>query len=189
MFPDFSAYTPVNISDYAVEETTPGHTNMFTRFRTPDDLACGFNSDGTTAGCNFTKYHGIPPIPMQWSDGTGFKQRDGLYSIDTNSRLRALNESPPDTSALKTLPPMHSITVNSTTCGVDDSGTTACVDGQGQAFMLSPQWSGWLPHVTPAQPLTVAPIKCTASGDLTTCRDGEHGFTFSPTKPGKYHQF
>ena len=48
---------------------------------------------------------------------------------------------------IKTLPPLHSITVDGVICGVDDAGTTACKDPQGRAFVLSPHGSGWLAHV------------------------------------------
>lgn len=34
---------------------------------------------------------------------------------------------------MKTLSPLHSITVGSAVCGVDDAGTTACKDSQGRA--------------------------------------------------------
>lgn len=42
---------------------------------------------------------------------------------------------------------MHSITVDGATCGVDGAGMTACKDAQGEGFILSPSWSGWLAHI------------------------------------------
>jgi hypothetical protein len=65
--------------------------------------------------------------------------------------LKQTNEGSPtdafDGQPIKTLPPLHSITVGGAVCGVDDKGTTVCKDAQGRGFILSPTWSSWLPRV------------------------------------------
>lgn len=72
-----------------------------------------------------------------------------MNEIGTNSGLRQTNSpyTMDPNNPFKTLPPFHSITVNGVVCGVDDSRTTACKDPNGQGFVLSPNGSGWLPHV------------------------------------------
>jgi hypothetical protein len=42
------------------------------------------------------------------------------------------------------LPPSRGTGV---TCGVDDKKMTACKDSQGWGFVLSSEWSGWIPKV------------------------------------------
>jgi hypothetical protein len=65
--------------------------------------------------------------------------------------LKQTNEGSPTDAfngqRIRMLPPLHKITVDGATCGVDDEGTTACKDAQGRGFILSPAWSGWLPKV------------------------------------------
>lgn len=48
---------------------------------------------------------------------------------------------------IKTLAPQHSITVDAAVCGVNDDKTTVCKDPLCSGFVLSPNGSGWLPHV------------------------------------------
>lgn len=41
-FPDMSGYTPVNIADYRIDMTTPGHPSSGIYFLTPDGILCVF---------------------------------------------------------------------------------------------------------------------------------------------------
>src|SRR5882757_9154285 len=66
---------------------------------------------------------------------------------DTRCWVDAVCQQHGARSANQDASPFHSITFNGATCGVDDSGTTACEDSQGRGFILSPAWSGWLPKV------------------------------------------
>lgn len=146
-FPDMSSYVPVNPQDYTVEVPNPGrpYTTPVVRFLTPDGILCAFtNTPG--AGCTGNNLPGVPsavPAPTATSGGR-------VNSIATDGGLNQLGvasttEAPPPPA--KNLPPFHSITVNGVVCGVDDSRTTACKDPNGQGFVLSPNGSGWLPHV------------------------------------------
>lgn len=189
VFPDLATYIPVDVKDYQVEESSPGHTNIFTKFLTPDGIPCSFESTG--AGCVASNFPGVsvPAPSFPYSDGTGFTLRTGVFGISTNIWLRSFSSLPADTSNVKTLPPGHSITQHGLTCGVDAAMMTACIDPQGQGFMLSPTWSGWLPHVTPGQPLTAEPIHCRITDKgITSCRDGDHGFSSSRDGSG-YHAY
>jgi hypothetical protein len=139
-FPDFSGYAAVDVHDYSIDTTTPGIASTGTYFLTPDGIICGF-SRGLGAGCTGNNFPGIPPA----SDGR-------VNAIATNAPVRQTSipigaDGEVHGQPLKTLPPLHSITVDEVVCGVDDSGTTACKDSQGRGFVLSPHGSGWLPHV------------------------------------------
>ena len=144
-FPDLNSYTPVDVQDYEIEILSPGMSSKQVNFITPDGITCTFMS--WEAGCRGNNFPGIPPQPS-YPDTKTF----GINTIDTAvglSKMKVTN--PPDGTVqghpIKTLPPFHSITVNGVICGVDDKQMTACKDAQGQGFILSPQWSGWLPHV------------------------------------------
>lgn len=143
-FPDLSHYTPVNVADYEVDTSTPGITSQAVYFLTPDGIICAFGKP-PGAGCTGNNLPAVPPV-VNSPNGTR-----GVNSIDTDAGLRTTN-SPIGTNGtahgnpVRTLPPFHTITVDGTTCGVDDAGTTACKDAQGRGFVLSPQGSGWLPR-------------------------------------------
>jgi hypothetical protein len=142
-FPDLSHYTPVNVHDYEKSFTTPGQAPIpMVYFLTPDGITCDFTSSAA-AQCTGNNFPGVPPATP--SAGGGAR----VNWIATNVPLQPTT-APIATSGgptFKTLPPMHSITVGGIVCGVDDAGTTACKDGQGRGFVLSPHGSGWLPHV------------------------------------------
>lgn len=139
-FPDISGYAPVNVADYTISVPNTGRAPMNTvYFRTPDGITCDFFSgEAQCTGNNF------PAVPSAGDNG--------VNSIGTASGLGQTNDAiAPDGTVyghpIKTLPPMHSITVDGVMCGADGSGTTACKDPQGRGFVLSPNGSGWLPHV------------------------------------------
>ncbi|MGL0714369.1 hypothetical protein ACJROI_12530 [Mycobacterium avium subsp. paratuberculosis] len=142
-FPDLSGYTPVNPADYTLTYPNSGRPTplQLIAFRTPDRVSCAF-SNPPSAGCSGDNLPGLPPAA---SSSNGAPR---AITISTGSGPQP-TESPLDTNGqeLKTLPPMHSITVDGVICGVDNSGTTACKDPQDRGFILSPHGSKWLPHV------------------------------------------
>jgi hypothetical protein len=139
-FPDMSDWSPVAVADYDVDLTTPGHSNTGTYFKTPDGVVCKIGGYPPGAGCSGHNLPGLPPV----TDGSGVNTIDTLTGIgDTNSP--GSQDGKVHGNPVKTLPPFHTITVEGTTCGVDDAGTTACRDEQGNAFVLSPSGSGFLP--------------------------------------------
>ena len=138
-FPDVGSYTPVDTGDYAVDTTTPGIPSTQAYFHTPDGVTCSFLSG--QAQCIGNNLPGLPPASPT-PKGT-----PRVNWIGTSSGLKPVVASDDHSTGIKTLPAMHSITVDGVTCGVDDSGMTACKDPQGRGFILSPSWSGWLPKV------------------------------------------
>lgn len=136
-FPDLGGYIPVDAAEYAVGASTPGMPSAQVYFRTPDGVDCNFLSG--QAQCIGNHLPGLPPASLT------SKGAPGVNWIGTSSGLKPV--VPPDdrSTEIKTLPAMHSITVDGVMCGIDDSGTTACKDPQGRGFILSPSWSGWLP--------------------------------------------
>lgn len=143
-FPDLSGYTPVDIADYRIDTTTPGHPSSGTYFVTPDGVVCDFST--LQAQCSGNN---LPAIPAAASDPARGLNR--VNWIGTTTGLKQTNEGPVGYTVhdqlLKSLPPFHSISVSGSICGVDDKGTTACRDAKGRGFILSPTWSGWLPKV------------------------------------------
>ncbi|MGJ6125535.1 hypothetical protein QN239_23465 [Mycolicibacterium sp. Y3] len=143
-FPDLSGYTPVDIADYRIDTTTPGHSSSGTYFATPDGVICNFSS--LQPQCRGNNFPAVPPAASDPARGL-----NRANWIGTVTGLKQTNEGTPTNTfngqAIKTLPPLHSITVGGAVCGVDDHGTTACKDSQGRGFILSPEWSGWLPKV------------------------------------------
>jgi hypothetical protein len=138
-FPDFSDYTAVNPADYRIDTTSPGVPSSRVVFLTPDGVPCSFLSG--VAGCTGDNLPGIQA-----------KDKRPYSYVSTDGGIRVAGSTPyVDNTVhgqpIKTLPAFHSITFNGATCGVDDSGTTACKDSQGRGFILSPSWSGWLPKV------------------------------------------
>ena len=180
IFPELSRFIPVNPADYGVTQMTPGHTNVFTEFLTPDGIPCDFADTPwmeASAGCTAGTLPGVSvPAPTVDYFDNGRQRHAGVFGISTNIWLRTFSDPPPETSQLRALPPGHSISQYGVTCGVDDSQMIACIDPKGRGFMLSPRWSGWLPQATPGQPIAAAPIRCSYALDITTCRDGSHGF-------------
>ncbi|BBY13128.1 hypothetical protein [Mycobacterium marseillense] len=144
-FPDLSADAPVNVRDYAIDVPNPGRPPLPTvYFLTPDGIICSFIAN--EALCRGNNLPAIPPAPSNPAAGI-----TGVNWIGTTSGLKQTNEGEQSKviggQPIKTLPPLHSITVDGIICGVDNSGTTACKDPQGRGFVLSPHGSGWLPHV------------------------------------------
>lgn len=140
-FPDISGYTPVNVADYTIGLPNTGRAPLNTvYFLTPDGITCDFFSG--EAQCTGNNIPALPPAAAQ----------SNVNSVGTTSGLGQTNDPiAPNGQVyghpLKTLPALHSITVNGVVCGVDNTGTTACKDPQGRGFVLSPHGSGWLPHV------------------------------------------
>jgi len=143
-FPDLSGYTPVDVVDYRIDTTTPGHPSSGTYFITPDHVVCNFST--LQPQCRGNNFPAVPPAASDPARGL-----NRANWIGTVTGLKQTNEgSPPDVfngQPIKTLPPLHSISVGGAVCGVDDKGTTACEDSQGRGFVLSPQGSGWMPNV------------------------------------------
>lgn len=138
-FPDLGGYSPVDAAEYAVDASTPGMPSTQVYFRTPDGVACNFLSG--QAQCIGNDLPGLPPASPT------SKGAPRVNWIGTSSGLKPVIPSDDRSTEIKTLPAMHSITVDGVMCGVDDSGTTACKDPQGRGFILSSSWSGWLPKV------------------------------------------
>ncbi|WP_155769503.1 hypothetical protein [Mycobacterium asiaticum] len=138
-FPDISRYTPVNIADYRINTTTPGHPSSEIYFLTPDGITCNFPIGA--AQCSGNNLPAIPPA-------SGLNE---VNWIGTDTGLKKTTEGPISGvvhgQQVKTLPPFHSITLSGVICGVDDAKMTACKDAQGRGFVLSPAGSGWLPKV------------------------------------------
>lgn len=140
-FPDIRGYSPVNVADYTIGLPNTGRAPLNTvYFLTPDGITCDFFSG--EAQCTGNNFPAIPPAA-----GTGTVNAIGTTSglAQSGDPIAANNQV--YGHPLKTLPPLHSITVDGVICGVDNSGTTACKDPQGRGFVLSPHGSGWLPHV------------------------------------------
>jgi len=146
-FPDMGAYTPANPTDYTIALPNPGREPVDeVYFLTPDGITCKFSTPAA-AGCTGNNFPGIPPAPSDPAAG-----KPGADSIMTDDGLGTTNaiysvNNTVQGHPIKTLPPLHSITVDGVICGVDDAGTTACKDPQGRAFVLSPHGSGWLAHL------------------------------------------
>jgi hypothetical protein len=138
-FPDLSSYAPVNASDYALDATTPGIASNQVFFLTPDGVPCSFLSG--TAGCTGDNLPGVPDKDK--SPYTYGGTASGIHAAGSTPFVNDMVRGQP----IRTLPAFHLITFSGATCGVDDSGTTACKDSQGRGFILSPSWSGWLPKV------------------------------------------
>lgn len=143
-FPDIASYPPVNADDYAITIDTPGISHAETYFRTPDGVVCTVRP-ASGAACAGNNLPGIPPA----APTTGGTPRVNVIGTDgpLHPSGGALGTS--DTiqgHTIKSLPPLHSISLGGVICGVDDSGTTACKDPQGRGFVLSPHGSEWLPH-------------------------------------------
>jgi hypothetical protein len=144
-FPDLGGYAPVDAKDYTIDVPNPGRPSLPTvYFLTPDGVVCNFTSD--QAQCSGNNFPAVPPAPSNPNAGI-----TGVNWIGTTTGLKQTNEGEPsrviDGHPLKTLAPSHSLTVSGIICGADNSGMTACKDPQGRGFVLSPQGSGWLPHV------------------------------------------
>jgi hypothetical protein len=142
-FPDMSGYTAANPDDYQIRYETPGRPGaerIDYRFRTPDGVGCAFDHL-PLAVCSGNNLPSIPPVcnPPQINYGAN--------EMSTDGGLRKIGAPCDLDSPITVLPPFHTLTVYGVTCGVDDSGTTACKDPQGRGFVLSPSWSGWLPKV------------------------------------------
>jgi hypothetical protein len=144
-FPDIGSYAAVNPSDYVITYDTPGIPVSGTYFRTPDGISCSVIAGGS-AGCSGNNFPGVPPAapteggtPRVNAISTNTPIHPGGDTTGTDGTIR---EHP-----IKILPPFHSISLDGVICGANDAGMTACKDPQGQGFILSPSWSGWLPHV------------------------------------------
>jgi hypothetical protein len=144
-FPDLSGYTPANAADYTIDTTTPGIPSNMVVFLTPDGIPCDFVID--QAQCTGNNFPAVPPVKADPARGL-----NGANWVGTSTGLKKTGD--PITTGttlrdqpIKTLPPFHSIAFNGMICGVNDARTTACKDAQGQGFILSPSWSGWLPKV------------------------------------------
>jgi hypothetical protein len=147
-FPDLGSYTPVNVADYSIEIPNAGRPQTSSRvyFLTPDGNACVV--DPAAADCTGNNFPGVSPNTQTSAQGA-----HGANWIGTNIPLQQTGTplAPDDHTIqghpIRPLPPLHSLTVGATVCGVDAAGTTACKDPQGQGFMISPQGTFSLPHV------------------------------------------
>ncbi|ASW83695.1 hypothetical protein MINTM008_03750 [Mycobacterium intracellulare] len=140
-FPDISGYSPVTVADYTIGLPNTGRAPLnMVYFLTPDGITCDFFSG--EAQCTGNNFPAVPP-----ASGAGTVNAIGTASGLAQSGDPIAPNGQVYGHPLKTLPPLHSITVDGIICGVDNSGTTACKDPQGRGFVLSPHGSGWLPHV------------------------------------------
>ncbi len=141
-FPNIDSYSPVDIADYNRPITTPRRDPFDAYyFVTPDGVTCNFLSG--QAQCLGNNFPGVAPAESSETPGVQTENWIGTATglKQTSSRIHAPRPS------FKALLPFHSIIVDGVICGVDDKGTTACKDGEGRGFILSPAWSGWLPKV------------------------------------------
>jgi hypothetical protein len=145
-FPDMSGYAAANPDDYAHHFETAGRpgavmTNYL--FTTPDGIKCYFDKPAPAAGCTGSDLPGVAP-----GECNPEKRKYQVNSISTQGNIwRTSDGSCASAPSGKVLPPFHTLTVFGVVCGVDDKKMTACKDPQGRGFVLSPSWSGWLPHV------------------------------------------
>ena len=95
-------------------------------------------------GCRLSR-NNLPGIPAA-SPSTGHGGLENVISTDAPLTQLAVSV-PAQGRPINELPPFHTITIDGVICGVDDKKTTACKDPQGRGFVLSPSWSGWLPHI------------------------------------------
>lgn len=138
-FPDVASYAPVNVADYELDASTPGIPAAQVFFVTPDGVNCNFQSGQAQCTGN-----DLPGIPAAAPTSKGSVRTNW---IGTRTRLQQIAPSGGAPNGVRTLPPLHSITVDGVICGVDNAGTTACKDPEGHGFVLSTHGSGWLPHV------------------------------------------
>ena len=141
-FPDLSKYSSVNAAEYTIElPNTGGPSIPMVYFVTPDGITCEFSSPN--AVCTGNNFPGVTS-PTQPSSGG-----PRVNAIGTDRGLRTTTDpiSTDPNRPYKALPPMHSITVDGTTCVVDAARMTACRNGRGEGFTLSPSWSGWSAHI------------------------------------------
>ncbi|MBS9534751.1 hypothetical protein KIH27_14250 [Mycobacterium sp. M1] len=144
-FPDLNSYMAVNVQDYEIDTSTPGIVAKQVFFLTPAGIECDLNA--SSAGCSGNNFPKVPP--QVWNPAAGIT---GVNTISTDYGLSATNAAYPfghkvHGRLVKTLPPLHFIAVDGVVCGADDKQMVACKDAQGRGFILSPSWSGWLPHV------------------------------------------
>ena len=111
-----------------------GHPGTQVVFLTPDGITCAFSAPAS-ASCTGNTFPAVSAA------------ESGVNSIGTDTPLDTTNAPIAHSRTTKTLPPFHTITVDGVVCGVDDARTTACKDTRGRGFVLSPNGSGWLPHV------------------------------------------
>jgi hypothetical protein len=142
-FPDLSSYSRVNIQDYTISiPNPPSPAGRVVYFLTPDGITCDFTSPAV-AQCTGNNFPSIPPVTPASAGVNWIRTDEGLSQTSDALAPDHLVQGHP----IASLPPLHSITVDGVVCGVDNAGTTACKDPQGRGFVLSPQGSGWLPHV------------------------------------------
>ncbi|MGH3970844.1 MAG: hypothetical protein ACRDTV_22715 [Mycobacterium sp.] len=138
-FPDLDGYTPVEKSDYAVQlKSYPHNPDDAVYFLTPDGIPCNFHAGAVIC---------IGNIP-----GVADKDKNPYTSVSTDAGIQPAATTPYDNGTvqglpIKTLAPFQSITNEAVTCGVDNGGLTACKGHGDRGFVISPQGTGWLPHV------------------------------------------
>ena len=98
-FPDFSNYTPVDVADYRVDSSSPGHPGTQVVFLTPDGITCAFSTPAS-AGCTGNTFPAVSAA------------ESGVNSIGTDTPLDTTNAPIAHSKAMKTLPPFHTITVD-----------------------------------------------------------------------------
>lgn len=139
-FPDIKSYKPVDVQEYTISLPNTGSEPIdFVYFQTPDGLLCSFLSG--EAGCTGDN------IP-----GVSAKDKNPYTDIGTDSGIKPMGSTPfingrVQGHEVKVLPALHSITVDGSTCGVDDKGTTACRDSHQRGFVISPHGTAWFPHI------------------------------------------
>lgn len=139
-FPDLNTYVAANVDEYVILLPNVGREPIrAVFFLTPDGLHCGFLSG--SAGCTGDNIPGVAE-----------KDKNPYTYVSTGSGIEPTASTPYKNGKvqghdLKTLPPLHSMTVEGAICGVDDVGTTACKGSDGSGFVLSKRGSTWFPKV------------------------------------------
>lgn len=139
-FPDVNAYKAVNVDEYVILLPNVGREpNKRVYFVAPDGVRCSFLMDSAgSTGDNIPGVTAKDKNPYTYvSTGSGVQPSGSTPFVDGKIQGHEL----------KTLPPLHSITVEGAICGVDDAGTTACKDAEGRGFVLSKLGSTWFPKV------------------------------------------
>lgn len=119
--PDVNAYTPLNPADYAVPGTT------LSAFAGPAGVICIINRQNGDYGCSGV----LPGAP----DGANLVSGGQFGPPSFSSTPRPLFA---DISPVKSLPANTRLSFRDVSCGVDDTGTVACLNSRDQVgFVVS----------------------------------------------------
>lgn len=135
--PDVNAYTPLNPAEYAV----PG-SNLYA-FAGPPGVVCAINRQNSDYACSGP----LPGAPNGANVVSGAQSGPPAFSSTERPIFEAL-------AAVKSLPPNTRLSFREVSCGVDGTGTVACLNSRDQVgFVVSPTSS----YVNAISPLLARP--------------------------------